>query len=394
MAWRLSDGIVKGEIDNRVRGFVTGRIWLLNQPEPVILNLLGNCHPDMAGCMLTFENPRPDEGDHTDLNRDQDGAVGDMTAARKVRVLDVSVEEASRLGKEGKPIPEHLGNCVYLEWYSNFNGRVVIESTGYEVTISEKVWSLTDEDAEAQAEQSRNAMRDWMERISNVEPEDQEYNPEGEKPMDEFQWEQFMRESDARTESFGKLMEKYLHHPDRDRIIAREMGWTWIEEAMDADEKGVFDDEKEDMDDIPELEPNPLTEGEDWIRREDGTVIHPLQHQATEVAMGMWNDCGGKERIDNEGDTDLIDMLSSAQILGAKLAGALNGLAYREAPEYGFIVASLKRSLPFLNDSIAASKKVQQKALVEEPRLDRFRKDLFKAREEILALMQKFRKRI
>jgi len=387
MAWRLDDSVVRGEIDNRNRGCVTGKIWLLNRPQPVILQLEGNCHPDMAGCILTFENPRPDEGDHTDLSPKQSGSVGDMTAARKVRVLDVSVEEAYRLGKEGKPVPEHLGNCLYLEWYSEFNGRVVIESTDYNVEISERAWMPSDEDAEEQEEQSRTAMRDWMERLSSVEPEE-------DKPMDEFQWEKFMKKSDARTESFGRLMEKYLHHPDRDRIIAREMGWTWIEEAMDADEKGLYDDEKEDLDDIPELEPNPLTEGVDWIRRKDGDIVHPLQNQAHEVAMNMRDDCGGKECVHDDTDTDLITMLSQAQILGAKLAGALNGLAYRHAPEYGFVVASLKRALPFLNDSIAATKKVQSKKLVEEARLNQFRKELFAVREGVLALMEKFRTRM
>ena len=108
----------------------------------------------------------------------------------------------------------------------------------------------------------------------------------------------------------------------------------------------------------------------------------------------MWDDCGGKERIHDEGDTDLITMLSQAQILGAKLAGALNGLAYREAPDYGFVVASLKRALPFVHDSIAATKRVQSKKLVGNARLDRFRKELFAVREGILALMEKFRSRI
>jgi len=394
MAWRLDDSVVRGEIDNRKRGCVTGRIWLLNRPEAVVLQLAGNCHPDMAGCRLTFENPRPDEGDHTNLNPEQSGSVGDMTAARKVRVLDVSVEEACRLGKEGKPIPEHIGNCLYLEWYSEFNGRVVIESTDYNVEISERAWSPSDEDAEEQEEQSRKAMREWMERLTSVESEEEPFDPEEDKPMDEFQWEKFMKESDARTESFGKLMEKYLHHPDRDRIIAREMGWTWIEEAMDADDKGLFEDEREDMEDIPELEPNPLTEGVDWIRGKNGDVVHPLQHRAHEVAMCMWDHCGGKGCLDDDRDTDLINMLSEAQILGAKLAGALNGLAYREAPDYGFVVASLKRSLPFVNDSIAATEKVQSKKLIEDARLDRFRRELFEVREGILALMEKFRARI
>jgi hypothetical protein len=35
MAWRIEQSVVRGEIDNRVRGRVTGRLWLAGRPEPV-----------------------------------------------------------------------------------------------------------------------------------------------------------------------------------------------------------------------------------------------------------------------------------------------------------------------------------------------------------------------
>jgi hypothetical protein len=43
MAFRLHDQLLRGEIDNRTRGRVTGTLWFINRPEPVTLELEGNC---------------------------------------------------------------------------------------------------------------------------------------------------------------------------------------------------------------------------------------------------------------------------------------------------------------------------------------------------------------
>ena len=32
--------------------------------------------------------------------------------------------------------PEHLANSLYLEWFGEANGRVVVESADYELSIS------------------------------------------------------------------------------------------------------------------------------------------------------------------------------------------------------------------------------------------------------------------
>ena len=37
MAWRLHDRVVRGEIDNRQRGHVRGKIWLIGRPDPIAL---------------------------------------------------------------------------------------------------------------------------------------------------------------------------------------------------------------------------------------------------------------------------------------------------------------------------------------------------------------------
>ena len=56
------------------------------------------------------------------------------------------------------------------------------------------------------------------------------------RPWDEERWEAFMRESDLRAARFGEILETVRDEPDRDRIVAKEMGWTWIEEALDEQE--------------------------------------------------------------------------------------------------------------------------------------------------------------
>lgn len=85
-------------------------------------------------------------------------------------------------------------------------------------------------------------------------------------------------------------------------------------------------------------------------------------------------------------------MVFRFQTAGAKIAGALDGLAYDEnLRSGGFIVAALKRALNFQHASMAAAEKVAQKQLIDSARLDQFRADLFNIREEILSLMQRFR---
>ena len=57
MAWRLHEHVLRGKIDNRTRGRVSGEIWLAGIDEPLVLELTGDCAPDLAGCELSFENP-------------------------------------------------------------------------------------------------------------------------------------------------------------------------------------------------------------------------------------------------------------------------------------------------------------------------------------------------
>ncbi len=224
----------------------------------------------------------------------------------------------------------------------------------------------------------------------------EEYHPDDEKPMDEFQWERFMKESDARADKFGMLMEKYIDHPDRDKIVAREMGWTWLEEALEEEEKkGKGEPAGDPWDgDVPELVPNPLTEGIDWVRDENGRVEHPLVLRTHRVGMDMWRVCEDKDLIEDGGDKDAQEMVFQTQTTAAKLAGALNHLAYDEDPDHGFTVACLKRALHYLHRAVAAADRLGMKTVLEPERVKKYQAELFEVRQEILRLMQLYRQRI
>ena len=393
MAWRIHQRVSKGEIDNRRRDHVRGQIWLVGRDKPVRLDLSGNCLRDLAGCFVKFENPqaKPAADEDVDLADRQSGVAGEITASRKVRVFDVPLEQALRITREGKAPPEHMGNCFYLEWFSDTNGRVVIESTDYKIDISAPEWTLSAEDEQGQIAASHQAIRDWLDRLdASHHREPAEFDPDDEKPLDEFGYEKLMRESDARTDKYIELLEKYEGHPDQEKIVAREMGWTWLEEALEADERGALPPREEI--EVPLLEPNPITEGVDWVRDKDGHIHHPLTKRAFESAMTMWHFCDESGLLGENGDADLRQMIFQFQTAGAKIGGALDGLAYDEdLRDGGFIVAALKRALNYLHQSVSAAEKVAGKNLLDSERLESFRADLFEVREEILRLMERFR---
>jgi hypothetical protein len=135
MAWRICEHVLRGEIDNRMRGRVTGRIWLAGIMEPLALDLRGDCQPDLAGCLLRFENPNALALTTRPPAFQQSGAVGDITAARKVRVYDVPVASALAMIRRGETPPEHRANALYAEWFSALSGRVVIESAEYHLEV-------------------------------------------------------------------------------------------------------------------------------------------------------------------------------------------------------------------------------------------------------------------
>jgi hypothetical protein len=112
MAWRPHENLIEGELDNTVLGKVTGWLKFVGLKEVVKLDLAGDFHRDIRGTKVHLRNPNPtQDGDGAKylegFSPIQTGDVGDMTA--------------------GLPPADYVSGYVYIEFYSEQNGRVVLE---------------------------------------------------------------------------------------------------------------------------------------------------------------------------------------------------------------------------------------------------------------------------
>jgi hypothetical protein len=369
MAWRIEQAVIRGEIDNTVEGRTTGRIWLAGCNAPLQLALDGDCWRDLAGTRLLFENPTPKAGPETaGLAVDQSGVIGDMTASLKAKVPLVSDEEFETLCREQREIPFEWRNTLYLEWFSEFNGRVVIETSTFRLSISAHEWEL-DEDAEAaQKLANLNAMRDFMalviQRSDAAEPG---VEPSGE--LDEFAWEERLKESDRLTDAYQEVLEKYMDDEDSESKEAFVMGWDGLLDALaerdEADQDGDFDDEDDEddsllghpFDDETDADDDAFGEfGDDGGFPFDETDSHPLQASAQALA-GHAMDL--LENDDGPGSPSYLLITNLLQVSG-KLASALNGHGSGYHPETGFVLAVLKRCLNWLNEALGACQELYE----------------------------------
>ena len=114
MAWRPTEYLIEAILDNTVQGKVTGWMKFAGLNENIIFDLEGNFHRDIRGAKVRLRG----DGEITnaqqaakymqDFSTLQKGKVGDMTAGR----------EPCDYGALGQ---------AYYEWYSDDNGRCVLE---------------------------------------------------------------------------------------------------------------------------------------------------------------------------------------------------------------------------------------------------------------------------
>src|ERR1051326_4390624 len=58
---------------------------------------------------------------------------------------------------------------------------------------------------------------------------------DSDRAWDEYEWERFLQQQDQKTEKYMELLEKYIDDPQRDEIVAREMGWCHLTEESGDD---------------------------------------------------------------------------------------------------------------------------------------------------------------
>lgn len=395
MAWRIHDSVLRGEIDNRKPGLVRGRIWLHGQDVPVHLEIEGNACADLAGCTLRFENPGPTTPLDSDalLDPRQSGRVGDLSASRKVRVFDVPILEACDHLRRGGKAPEHLANCLHLEWFSTTNGRIVIESTGYRLTLSAPDWRLTAGDELQRQATVQLGWTCYLETLTNAVAREQARLPQHKDPehWDEFDYEQFLREWDAQTHKIMALYDRHEGNPDADAIVAREMGWDPTDPGTRRKIAGRLGPRPLGTGSMDGAHPDPRSEGVDWVRDDYGMAVHPLYrtcHRASREASEAL------EKLDKSlhNDPDIAGFNCEFHRTKARLADSLNGLAYgRQRREAAFIVASLKRALGHVQGAQAALERIRIRALLPEESRRSARDQLAALHEGMLALVVEFR---
>lgn len=149
MAWRLNRNLIEGELDNTERGRVTGWMDFVGLKERVTFDLKGNFHRDIRGTRIRLKNTTPDHESGPLMDgfaTSQTGAAGDITA--------------------GLP-PEDYADYPYIEWYSELNGRVVLELKRRELEVVGTPYPWRKE-ARNSAKEQQQHMQGFLESMSRV----------------------------------------------------------------------------------------------------------------------------------------------------------------------------------------------------------------------------------
>jgi hypothetical protein len=206
-------------------------------------------------------------------------------------------------------------------------------------------------------------------------------------------------------------MEKYEGHPDRERIIAHEMGWTELERALDEQEAAKETECAEDDDmsrgnesvesvdlgsyaDYEEEPPDPNREGIDWVRDADGDILHPVAKRARDALCELFEDVKADGEDLSETDEAIGEFVGDFMILRVKLAAALGSVVRGERlmADHGLTIAWLKRALEIHNQALTSAAALEGNEKFPAERLAYYRSVLFTIREEMLALIAQLRK--
>lgn len=203
-----------------------------------------------------------------------------------------------------------------------------------------------------------------------------------EREWDEYEWERFLQHQEFRAERYLELLERYVDHPERDAIIAREMGWFDCSPAEN-DWENDWADGCADSQNSPELEVSGADEEADGGSEGEEVEEHPLYRITFELTV--WLDgvleARGSRAIEHPA---AIELARQACILGGKVAAALSS---SEASEIGMTIAYLKRALRAANLALNAYSEVHREHLLGRVRDKQLRGRLFEVRDAIVLLM-------
>ena len=205
---------------------------------------------------------------------------------------------------------------------------------------------------------------------------------EPDKVWDEYDWERFLQQQDRKTEKYMELLERFIDDPNRDQIIAREMGWyhlldkdgeKWVEN-VDSLFNEEFDEDRDD---------DPVEAGDDDA---DGYEVHPL-YQAS-FALTIWIDQLFEELGDAQNQPACVKLSTHSAVASAKLAAALSD---DDVDEIGMTIAYLKRALKAVMTALEAAMQLRKEVSLSPERFATLNQRLFQIRDGIILLMGEFR---
>lgn len=199
---------------------------------------------------------------------------------------------------------------------------------------------------------------------------------EPEKIWDEYDWERFLQQQDRKTEKYMELLERYIDDPNRDQIIAREMGWHHLldkdgEKWAEAVES-LFEDENE--------------QGSEAAEEEEIFEVHPLYKAS--FALTIWIDQLFEETHDLQNQPAAGRLSTNAAIASAKLAAALSD---DDVDEIGMTIAYLKRALKAVSMAMDAAMHLRKDGVLDGDRFGTLNQRLFQIRDGIIELMGDYR---
>ncbi|HEU5081352.1 MAG TPA: hypothetical protein VFT72_19225 [Opitutaceae bacterium] len=400
MAWRIETYVVRGEIDNRIRGETTGRLWFLGRKDPVELKLRGNACRDLAGRRLTFVNPRPKLGIEQIFVSEQVGIVGEITASRRVRVPEIPLEEIARSHSEKKSFPWHWGNGVYFEWHSVANGTVLIESADYQLTMADDAWwEMSAEEEKLNRLANHQAVDQFIQELGFltteapesevvIEPPEESYAPEfeleddgdetwrNEPPLTEEEADELIADSDRLTDRLMERIDEAGSEADLESILEEELERR-RSEAESADGNAE------------ELPPRTAKWTNELIIEADAAFAdaaelheelesrHPLVLRARALTLRIMAEVDRKSARARAESGPVMSLVRSVTKAGGKLAGALDGRTWPPSvDECGLCIAWLKRSRVLLEDAALAADYCRSESLMAAKAIDSFHAEI------------------
>jgi hypothetical protein len=202
------------------------------------------------------------------------------------------------------------------------------------------------------------------------------------RAWDEYDWERFLQQQDHKTEKYMELLEKYLDDPQRDEIIAREMGWSQLLDAKDwsAEVETLLNEDWRSNDE------DASADDEQKSSLVETFEDHTLYRAA--FALTVWIDQLFDEDSSLQNEPAAVKLATHSALASAKLAAALSD---EDVDEIGMTIAYLKRALKAITVSMDAAAQLLTEKLITVAQHCVLQQRLFQVRDGIINLMGEYR---